>query len=217
MNFVLRKKSQIKQDSNISSIPLKVKKITSPKKNIKLNLKTSSTIKIIIATILLMINLTLIFNISKEIEENNKTIPTITPVIQEPISSKTSMLGSWTTSLESEFSFGDNYKFYWYDSYKYKNDNYYEGTYTFKKGLEALEEMGYTEEDVYLTFGPDQQIEEIYSLQLHPLLFIESGKDLSTKRIKEDEVWWFILIVKDKKAIAYNKTLDLRYNLKRTK
>ena len=38
--------------------------------------------------------------------------------------------------------------------------------------------------------------------------------DKDERDIKENESWWYILIVKDEQtAIAYNKTLDLRYSL----
>ncbi len=209
--------SKTKKDSNnISSIPLKVKPVKSPPKIKKQNIKVSSTIKAILVTIILIINFTLIIHISHEIDESNKRLPTVTSVIKEKIPASTNVLGSWQTSLEGLFSFQDDYTFYWYDSYKYPNDNYYGGTYTYKQGLEALEEMGYNEEEFNTTFKEGYSVDKVYSLKLKPTVFVQGGQDLSSKSIKENELWWYILIIRnDNTAIAYNQTLDLRYSLKR--
>ena len=47
-----------------------------------------------------------------------------------------------------------------------------------------------------------------------PTTVIKANTNVTLHELKENETWWFILMVKnDGTAIAYNKTLDLRYNL----
>lgn len=76
--------------------------------------------------------------------------------------------------------------------------------------------MGYTEEEFYKTFSKDANIEKLYSLTLVPKIVLQNGKDIKNIKLSENESWWYILIIKDDDtAIAYNKTLDLRYNLKK--
>ena len=91
--------------------------------------------------------------------------------------------------------------------------DYYSGTYSYLKGEKALEEMGYTEEDLYTQFGEGINKENVYSMQLSPTKRMINDEDKSGI-IKENTKWWFILIVKEEdEAIGYNKTLDERYNL----
>ena len=49
---------------------------------------------------------------------------------------------------------------------------------------------------------------------MKPTKLIENKKDVSNKKIKNNETWNFYIIEKnDQKIIGYNKTLDKRYNL----
>ena len=74
--------------------------------------------------------------------------------------------------------------------------------------------MGYTEEEFKKTFGENLDINNAYSLNLLPSLVYKGYQDTTTRDLKDNETWWFILIKKDANtAIAYNKTLDQRYNL----
>lgn len=203
----------------IKQIPLKVKTAKSPKKIKKeksslSSIKVFSTFKLIAVIILLLINTCLIFNIAIKKDSNNKNSYLSKEKIATKIPPSSSVLGSWKTHNEGLFSFKDDNTFYWYDSYKYKEDNYYSGTYNYKNGEEAINEMGYTEEEIKLNFGENVQIENVYSLNLMPKTVYKGGIDTTSKDLNEDESWWFLLIIKDDDtALGYNKTLDLRYNL----
>lgn len=207
----------------VNQIPLKIKPVKSPKKNKKKSkqkssketkLKIFSSIKIIFVIILLIVNTFLIINIAIKID-TNKSVPTnIQNEISNKVPENSSVLGSWMTTKESLFSFKDDYTFYWYDSYYHKEDNYYSGTYSYKNGEAALNEMGYSIEEAKLNFGDNIKIENIYSINMIPIISYKAGLDTTKKDITTDEEWWFILVIKnDKTAIAYNKTLDLRYSL----
>lgn len=214
---------------DLKPIPLKVKPVKSVKKKKKVKkttsknnsshlknnidkLKIKSTLKIIAVILLFIINIILIYNIvsttdntKKNNEKNN--IPT-------KILKSNSVIGTWKTSNDGLFVFDDNSTFYWYDSYKNLSNNYYGGTYNYKKGVEALEEMGYTLEEFKNTFGENINLDHVYSMNILPTISYKGGIDISTRDLKENESWWFILIIKnDKTALGYNKTLDIRYNL----
>ena len=74
--------------------------------------------------------------------------------------------------------------------------------------------MGYTKEEFNIEFGVDIKIENVYSINMIPTTVIKANTNVTLHELKENETWWFILMVKnDGTAIAYNKTLDLRYNL----
>lgn len=204
----------------VNPIPLKVKPVTPPKK-VRVNdinhpeketntdyLKASFKLSFII--ILVVLNIILLIKIFKDKEETE---------VKEPeqniktAHTSTEMLGSWRTSNNSLFLFDDDLKFSWYEYYEELDNNYYSGTYNYKKGLEALQEMGYTEEEFNKTFT-DVKVENVYSMNLLPTYTFKSGQDVTSEELKENETWWFIIMIKnDGTAIAYNKTLDFRYNL----
>ena len=200
----------------MSKIPLKVKKPVnnSKKKKQKIELpvlkedKTSlqilSTVKIISVLVLINIVYEIDKNKTAEIEEKE--------IIKED---KNNILGSWITENNSLFIFEKDNVFYWYDSYDDKTNNYYTGTFTYKTGLEALEEMGYTEQDLTISFDEDVKLENVYSIVMKPTTVIKARKDVTNKELTENETWWFLIIKKDDgTAQGYNKTLDIRYNLK---
>lgn len=201
---------------NIKPIPLKVKPITPPKEiKTKSDLeikdkKVISTIKIIIVILLLVANTFLIIKVvtNKEEQTPNKKE---TKKIEHTTSN---ILGNWRSANNSLFAFEDNNNFFWYEYYDDLNDNYYSGTYNYKNGLDALNEMGYSEQEFTTTFGEDIKIENVYSLNLIPNYAFKAHKDVTSKDLKEKETWWFILMIRnDGTAMAYNKTLDIRYNL----
>lgn len=195
---------------NIKSIPLKVKPIKSPLSLKKgTNLKSKSTIKIILVICLLLINIFLLVNVISNQDNSN-----ISYSNKEKREISANVLGSWLSTNNSLFVFNDDYSFYWYESYKEQSTNYYAGTYNYKQGIEALKEMGYTEEEFKTTFGEDLDINNAYSLNMLPSLVYKGYQDTTTRDLKDNETWWFILIKKDANhAIAYNKTLDQRYEL----
>ena len=114
---------------------------------------------------------------------------------------------TWIYNNQS-YTFDDNTFTYYENIYEY-----YEGTYEYLKGEKALEEMGYTEEDIIDNFGTGINKENLYSMKLKPTKRVIRDVDKS-KTIKENTTWWFILILKDEdNAIGYNKTLDEKYDL----
>ena len=205
----------------IDRIPLKVKKPVSHKKQKielpvlkedKTSLQVLSTVKVICVLVLLAVSMNLIINIVLEIDKNKAV-----EVVEDNKSKEddSNILGSWTTENNSLFVFDKDSNFYWYDYYEEKNNNYYNGTFTYKTGLDALEEMGYTEEDLALSFDEDVKIENVYSIIIKPTTVIKGRKDVTNKELTENETWWFLIIKKDDgTALGYNKTLDIRYNLK---
>lgn len=196
---------------NVKPITLKVKPVTSPKvKNTNTKKRIISTIKIIIVLLLLIVNTILIIKVvTKKETTNNKKEET-----KEIEHTTSNVLGNWRSSNNGLFAFEDNYNFFWYEYYDDLKDNYYSGTYNYKSGLEALAEMGYTEEEFTKTFGTDIKIENVYSLNLIPNYVLKANKNVTATDLKENETWWFILMIRnDGTAIAYNKTLDFRYNL----
>ncbi len=205
----------------IDRIPLKVKKPVSHKKQKielpvlkedKTSLQILSTVKVICVLVLLAVSMNLIINIVLEIDKNKAV-----EVVEDNKSKEdtSNILGSWLTDNNSLFVFEKDNNFYWYDYYEEKNNNYYNGTFTYKTGLDALEEMGYTEEDLALSFDEDVKIENVYSIIIKPTTVIKGRKDVTNKELTENETWWFLIIKKeDGTALGYNKTLDIRYNLK---
>lgn len=220
-----------KSKVHVDRIPLKVKKPTNNNKDVKkktkkkknkielpvlkedkTSLQIFSTVKVITVLVLLAVTFVLIANIVLEIDKDKS-------VVLEPDDLKIEdkigdVLGSWLTGNKSLFVFDKNSNFYWYDSYTDKTNNYYAGTFTYKTGLDALEEMGYTEEDLKVSFEDNIKVENVYSIIMTPKTVIKAHKDVSASELRERETWWFLIIKKDDgTAYGYNKTLDIRYNL----
>ncbi len=200
-------KNKLPKDVKLKEVPLKVKKVSTAKKKPSSNL-SFNTISIFLIIALILVNLVLLSNFLS------------TPKVQDQLDHdnekqfEPSKLGMWTSQNNELFVFSQDENFYWYNTYNELNDNYYHGTYNYTNGLDALTEMGYTEEEFYTTFGNDIALENVYSINIFPSLIIENEKDLTSTKIKENESWWYLLIIKnDDSAIAYNKTLDLRYDL----
>ncbi len=207
------------KEIKIKKIPLKVKSVTHHKE-IKHQKETKritsdtliSSFKLLIVIFLLIINFLLII----QVVDNEKK--TASPSIKESNNIATkieaTVLGAWRSTNNGLFAFNDDKTFYWYDYYGDLTNNYYSGTYNYKKGIDALTEMGYTEEEFITTFGNDVKIENVYSINMIPNYVYKSNKDVTKEELGENESWWYILIIKeDSTAISYNKTLDLRYNL----
>lgn len=171
-----------------------------------------SNIKVIAVIVILILNLAFITKAVLDSEKNNPNkqelnVPNLTI-------SPSNEIGIYRSSTNGLFIFQDNKTFYWFDSYLNQKDNYYAGTYNYKKGKDALAEMGYSEEEFYLVFGSNTKIDNLYSMNLIPSFVQKAGENVTSRELKENESWWYILVIKeDGNAIAYNKTLDLRYNL----
>lgn len=200
--------SKPSKDFQLKKVPLKVKKTHLSRRSS--SVLSSNTLIIFFIIALILINLVLLDNYLSS--KKTSTIPEKTAEEQQYI--ELSELGSWTDQNNNLFIFAKDDNFYWYDSYLKQNDNYYKGTYDYKKGLEALAEMGYSEEEFHQTFGDDLSLDNVYSINLFPSLLIKNQQDITSTKLKDNESWWYLLIIKDNdSAIAYNKTLDLRYNL----
>lgn len=233
-NKLNRERKEIK----VKQIPLKVKKVSpfkrdnkddfvakskSKQKNSlklekeKFNFGFESTLKIVLVSILLIINLVLIVNIVVEVDGSKPvTLASIPEETVKQIATDVSLVGSWITQNEGLFMFQDDYKFYWYDSYQVQDDNYYGGSYNFKSGLDALAEMGYSEEEFIKEFGDNVNLNNVYSIQMLPEISYKNRKDNTLVDLNENESWWMLFIIdSDTSAIGYNKTLDLRYIFKK--
>lgn len=140
----------------------------------------------------------------------------IEPIKNEiPVTDKSiKLFNKWKTDNDSLFIFGSDSKFSWYDDYKVLDNNFYTGTYTYKTNKEAIEEMGYTEEEFKVSFPKVTNLDNVYSLKLKPNYLYKNNLDVTNTLIKENETWWMIIIIDDKNnVISYNKTLDTRYEL----
>lgn len=187
-----------------SSIPLSSKY---PRQKNKRNI-ISSIGNTIAVLIFLIITTLIIISIATKLDfkkEENQP---------EEIKLTTNIKGTWQSSYNGLFVFNEDNTFYWYNSYDNLKDNYYRGTYNYKTGNEALNEMGYTEEEFKKEFGADVKLDNIYSINLKPNYAFMSGIDITSVELNENETWWYLLIIKeDNTAYGYNKTLDLKYNL----
>ena len=204
-------------DIKLKPIPLKVKPVKEVKDlkkgsfKTKSNLSYSNTLTIFLIVALVLINALLLLNLINQFSVEKPSTNTDDSKVIIP----DSRLGNWLAEDNNLFIFADDNNFFWYDSSLNLKDNYYTGTYNYKNGLAALEEMGYTEEEFYQTFGNDLKLENVYSLNLFPTSLHKNSLDLSSS-LATKETWWFLLIIKNEKtALGYNKTLDLRYTFTR--
>ena len=164
-------------------------------------------IKLLIILLLIGGNTFLIINLHNKKKTNNDNTNTIE--VNNDSQEEIELSSTWRSDSKI-FKFTNN-NFTFYDN----AIDYYEGTYTYLKGEEALEEMGYTEEDLKDQFGEGINKENVYSMKWTPTKRFINKEDKS-KIIKEGTTWWFILVIKDKEtAIGYNKTLETKYELKK--
>lgn len=171
---------------------------------------------ILLSIIVLLLLITSYVIINKMIESEKK--PVIIADNNAKKNTKLNLNTKWVTADDSMFYFDKDGNFYWYDDYTNKKDNYYDGTYTYKQGKEALKEMGYDEKEFIKVFGEKISEDNVYSLELTPITAYIEGKDQSEAFLPKGTKWWYILIIKSEGgAIAYNKTLDIRYHLESQK
>ena len=167
---------------------------------------------ILLGIIVLLLLVTSYVIINKMIDSERK--PVMVADNKAKKNTKLNLNTKWVTADDSMFYFDKEDNFYWYDDYTNKKDNYYEGTYTYKQGKEALKEMGYDEKEFIKVFGEKISEDNVYSLELTPVTAFIEGKDQSETFLPKGTKWWYILIIKSEGgAIAYNKTLDIRYHL----
>lgn len=184
-----------------TAIPLKVKEEKTPNKVLFI-------FKIILVVILLIVNIFLVIDLlnKKQIDDNTEEIN----IINEKPEAKDIKNKTWVYN-HKKYIFNEDKTFIYYDTEK----NYYSGTYESLNGKKALEEMGYTDEDIKNQFGDNINSDNVYSIQLTPTKRVINNVDKS-KVIKKNTKWWLLLIVKDdNNAIGYNKTLDERYEFKK--
>ena len=221
----MKKKQKIdelkKNIDNTIKIPLMVKEKENKSKKVKNNKvvhhpenqkKDKENSSILLAIIVLLLLITSYVIINKMISTENK--PVAIADKKEKKGTSLSLNTKWITADDSMFYFDKEGNFYWYDDYTDKKDNYYDGTYTYKQGKDALKEMGYDEKEFLKVFGEKISEDRVYSLELTPVTAFIEGRDQSETFLPKGTKWWFILIIKSEGgAIAYNKTLDIRYHL----
>ena len=195
-------------DKEYKPIPLKVKN-KKEKVDSESITKLQNTIFIIVSFILLVASIILIVNIVNTLEDKP-----VSQTVEIDTSKEMFITGSYKTTNDSLFTFNEDSTFYWFDNYNDLDNNYYSGTYTYLRGLDALNEMGYIEEDIPKIFGENIDINNIYSIQIHPTKVLKNNRDVTKRELKDNTIWWYILVLKDdKNAIGYNKTIDARYSL----
>lgn len=195
---------QIQKIKEENKLPKKVK--YTEKTGIQIIKSITSIISVLIFILVLS---TLSLNILDNLKQNKQE-----PKPKEEIKLTTNIIGSWQSATNGLFVFNKDNSFYWYNSHNNLKDNYYKGNYNYKTGLEALTEMGFTEEEFKKEYGAEIKLENVYSINLHPTLVQKNKIDVTSVEIDENKSWWYILIIKDDyTANAFNKTLDIKYNL----
>jgi len=189
----------------------KPKKKEKKKREVKISDgKLSNAILLCIIALLLFITSYVI--VERVIDSNTKTV--VSTISTEKAKEYT-LLKKWESADEELFVFDEDHKFYIYNNKDNIKDDYYSGTYSYKKGKEALTEMGYTEQEYNKIFQERIVENNIYSLELKPDTIYSDGVDKTEKSLPDNTKWWFLLIIKsDGTAIGYNKTLNTRYHLK---
>ncbi len=204
-------KNTIRVPLVVKEKPNKEKRMRSKKKDPQKEKKDRTGNAILIGIVVLLLLITSYTIINKIIDSNKK------PVVVADNSNKKKKMSlnkKWITADGAMFYFAEDETFYWYEESTDTKDNYYEGTYAYKQGKEALKEMGYNENEFIKIYGDKILEDNIYSLELSPSTAYIEGKDQTSTFIPKDTKWWFILIIKNEGgAIAYNKTLDIRYHL----
>lgn len=191
----------------------KIKEENIPPKKVKKTKKTAMQIlksitSIISVLVFVLILTTLSLSIVDNLKPNQKEKP------QEETKLTTNIIGSWQSATNGLFVFNEDNTFEWYNSHNNLEDNYYKGNYNYKTGIEAIKEMGFTEEEFKKEYGEEIKLENVYSINLTPTLVQKNKIDVTTVEIDENKSWWYILIIKeDYTANGYNKTLDIKYNL----
>lgn len=196
----------------IKEIPLKIKNNNSSSEKTIKDYNNESVFLIILCVILLFVTIFLIGTVLRSDSLKDEAIK----ITEQPTIDKSNTLfNKWRTQNDSLFIFGSDNKFSWYDNYQVLDNNFYQGTYTYKSSEEAVKEMGYTIEDFKKSFPNISKLENVYSLQLKPTYVYKSNLNVTKGHLKENETWWFIIMIDDDgNTSAYNKTLDARYNLK---
>lgn len=196
----------------IKEIPLKIKNNNSSNEKTIKDYNNESVFLIILSVVLLFVTIFLIGTVLRSDSLKDEAIK----ITEQPTIDKSNTLfNKWRTQNDSLFIFGSDNKFSWYDNYQVLDNNFYQGTYTYKTSEEAVSEMGYTIDDFKKSFPNISNLENVYSLQLKPTYVYKSNLNVTKGHLKENETWWFIIIIDDDgNTSAYNKTLDARYNLK---
>lgn len=165
--------------------------------------KDKNILLIFTFVIIIIIGINVIFK-----ESYSKKEVSLSTIISERFSSFDN-IGCYLTDQDELFLFLDNNEFFWFKSYNNLNKDYYVGTYNYKSGESALEELGYTNEEIKEEYGSNIDISKIYSFNIIPTM----SNNLSESVYPSDS-WWFIIIHQDnKKATAINQTLGVKYNV----
>lgn len=188
------------KELEIIETPLYVKKdnIIEEKNNL-----TKFNIVLTVLSILTLITTIIILATNILIELDKEEI-----IIKEELFRNNGLYSDFISTENELLSINEDNTFALYNNYKILDNNYYKGTYEYKTGEAAIYEMGYSIEEFNKEFT-NTDINNVYSLKLKPLksYFHNQNND-----IKENEIWWLILIINEDNIYAYNETLDIRYN-----
>lgn len=195
---------QIQKIKEENSLPKKVKK--TERTTIQIIKSITSIISVLVFILIIS---TLALKILGDLKPHQTQIKE-----QDQIQLTTNIIGSWQSATNGLFVFNEDNTFEWYNSHNNLEDNYYKGNYNYKTGIEAIKEMGFTEEEFKKEYGEAIKLENVYSINLIPTLVQKNKIDVTTVEIDENKSWWYILIIKDDyTANGFNKTLDIKYNL----
>jgi len=199
---------------NLNEIPLTIDEKTIIEKQIKKEIKeTKKTKRSIFFTTIEVTCIFFLLILSIYIIKATITSPRTSKTINKlssTITKEETIIGNWITNKDNIFMFNNDNTFYWYNNYKILNNDFYNGTYTYKQGINALEEMGYTEEEYNQELKDENiDLDNIYSIKLNI-----TNEYINNINKTKNNTWWIIMVLKDnEKASIYNKTLDTRYNL----
>ena len=74
--------------------------------------------------------------------------------------------------------------------------------------------MGYSQDEFKLNFPNITNLDNVYSITIKPTYLYRNHLNVTNTQLQENETWWFIIMIDDEgNTVAYNKTLDQRYNL----
>jgi hypothetical protein len=117
------------------------------------------------------------------------------------LSKERTLTGGWVLLADNPtyWKFEGN-KFYWYQSPDVLDNNYWEGTFTFKTGKEGLESVGLegSKMDIITNNSAGTVTEaDVYSLVLTPEKIISGGEDKTSTNLTPGTTWKFVWILVD--------------------
>ena len=120
--------------------------------------------------------------------------------------------GTWFTSNGELLKFNIDNSIYYYSSYS-NQANYIYGNYKTKQGVDALDDIGYSEEEFKITF-PDVEIDNLFTIDANLQFGVNMNKTYTLDSSKKK--WWLIFLKRQNGTYEiYNKTTDEIYLIKK--